>query len=71
MHTERIKPLIYTEGNDDGCIQEECNPTRIQGERSDIYTERAKLGFKRIDNRLIFRDNNGSMPPVMGTGKSY
>ena len=47
------------------------DPTPIQEERSEMYTERAKLGFKRSDNRLIFRDNNGSMPPVMGTGKSY
>ena len=36
-----------------------------------MYTERAKLGFKRSDNWLIFRDNNGSMPLVMGTGKNY
>ena len=47
------------------------DPTCIQRERSHIYTERAELGFKRSDNRLIFRDNNGSMPLVMGTSKSY
>ena len=69
IYTERTIPHLYREIRH--LYRRKFDPTCIQGERSDTYTERAKLGFKRSDNRLIFRDNNGSVPPVMGTGKSY
>ena len=45
-----IDPTLIKGEADTTCIQGKLNPTCIQGERSLIYTERAKLGFKRNDN---------------------
>ena len=62
LYRRNVTRHVYRE-NDPSLIQRDITPS--------LYTERAKLGFKRSDNWLNFRDNNGSMPPVMATGKNY
>ena len=65
----KIDPTSIQEGRSH--IYTGSTTTVYRESRSRIYTKRAKLGFKRSDNWLIFHDNNGSMPPVMATGKNY
>ena len=50
MYTERSIPPLYREKQIPHLYRRKLDPTCIQGERSNMYTEKAKLGFKRSDN---------------------
>ena len=69
--TEELWSLPYTRKSLVPSVYREKRSYLIQGGLG-LNLIKAKLGLKtKWTNWTDFRDNNGGMPPVMGTDKSY